>query len=198
MYCTARLSPHPIPVFAVFWLGFDHRRRIHTKEKAKVVAAALKAEFIQFLAALGRFKDRMNSTNDELNKRIISSYSSNCISANSKQQRRPLTFRLYLSICYGFDQVLRGFTCSYRRCLNCWPSCRRCRGSGSSRSRRCRSGDVTRSEWRKWRERRRGGGLDHIPQSRGGPAPRPPSGVSSGQTAAFSKQIKRKNSLNTM
>ena len=29
-----------------------HRRRIHTKEKAKVVAASWETEFIQFLAAL--------------------------------------------------------------------------------------------------------------------------------------------------
>ena len=46
--------------------GRQHRRRINTEEKAKVVAAVLGAEFIKFLAALAILprtilKNRMNS-----------------------------------------------------------------------------------------------------------------------------------------
>ena len=34
-----------------------HGRRIYTEEKAKVVAAALRTELIQFLTVLGRFEE---------------------------------------------------------------------------------------------------------------------------------------------
>ena len=53
----------------------DHRRRINTGEKAKVVAAVWGTEFIQFLAALAILHQ------DDLKKRMNSSYSSNRPSA---------------------------------------------------------------------------------------------------------------------
>ena len=52
------------------------RRRINTEEKAKVVAAVWVTELIQFLAAL----DILHQ--DDLKKRINSSYSSNSPCAN--------------------------------------------------------------------------------------------------------------------
>ena len=48
-------------------VGFGHRRRIYTEEKAKVVAAVWETELLQFLAVLAIFhqddlKNRMNSS----------------------------------------------------------------------------------------------------------------------------------------
>ena len=43
-----------------------HRRRIYSEEKAKVVAAVLRAEFIQFLAALAVLHQDDMKKKDEL------------------------------------------------------------------------------------------------------------------------------------
>ena len=55
-------------------------RFVHTEEKAKVVAAACGAELIQFLAKLailklGRFEEKDELHQEELKKRMNSSYS---------------------------------------------------------------------------------------------------------------------------
>ena len=56
------------------------KRRINTEEKANVVAAVWGTEFIQFLAAQATFhqddlKNMMNCTQDNLKKKMNSSYS---------------------------------------------------------------------------------------------------------------------------
>ena len=60
-----------------------HRRRIKTEEKAKVIAAAWRAELIQFLAALatysaiGRYEQQDDLHQDHMKSRMNSSLSSN-------------------------------------------------------------------------------------------------------------------------
>ena len=96
----------------------SQRRRINTEEKAKVVADVYGTEFIKFLASLATvfctraiLKNRMKSS------WWISSYfqfvlvqnNQRCKELNKfwppKQQRRPLSFLLYLSFFYGLSFV---------------------------------------------------------------------------------------------
>ena len=55
-----------------------HRRRIYTEDKAKVVSAVWRAEFIPFLAVLAVLHQ------DDMKKRMISSYSSIVLHGGNK------------------------------------------------------------------------------------------------------------------
>ena len=52
--------------------GFNHRRRICTEEKAKVIAASLRTEMFQFLAALAIYT-MMSSSPQEVATTLASS-----------------------------------------------------------------------------------------------------------------------------
>ena len=81
--------------------GFEslqHRRRLKTEEKAKVLAAVWGEEFIQFLAALAVLSGMI------LNNRMNSSFSFKSSWCNSSyEKRRPLTFLLAVSLFYALQ-----------------------------------------------------------------------------------------------